>query len=155
MFFAPIPWFASEKEKTGHAARQHRISRGALLCNARINACSAQCLNSMHSFSAFLRGTLSLPLITPRYLARQNTPRKYRRFASASVGKHMKTVAWYEFCERARKSKIRATKQLAPPKSVALQGVPRLSFSDAITQISAKNSSNFLAQSAKIQETGG
>ena len=110
-----------------------RISRGALLCNARINACSAQCLNSMHSFSAVLRGTLSLPLITPRYITRQKTPRKYRRFASASVGKHMKSVAWYEFCERARKSKIRATKHLAPPKSVTLQGVSRISFSDAFT----------------------
>ncbi len=59
-----------KKEKSVTPPDNVGLRKGTLLCNARINACSVQCLSNMHRFSAFLRGTLSLPLITPRHLAR-------------------------------------------------------------------------------------
>ena len=60
MFFATVFCIASEERKIGRTARQQSIScaytcgfrEGTLLCDARINACSVQCLSSMHRCSA-------------------------------------------------------------------------------------------------------
>ena len=76
------------KRRTRYAARQQRLSRGTLSCRALMDM-RLTALSEQHArFQAFLGGTLSLPLITQRYLAGQNTPCKYRRFESASAESH-------------------------------------------------------------------
>ena len=88
-----------------------------LLCRVSINMCLAalseqhapfQCFSRRHAFATAHNATT-------------HSDAKYASQVSAIreclYGKHMKSAAWCEFCKRACKSKIRATKQLVLSES--------------------------------------
>ena len=117
MFFAAIFCGASEKERLGTPPDNVGFREGTLLCMVSMNMCLAVLSEQHAPFQCFPRRHA----LATAHNATTPSEAKYASQVSAIreclYGKHMKSVAWCEFCKRARKSKIRATKQLVLSES--------------------------------------